>query len=148
MKDSILYGKKTDPKLALSVQLWPFFSSWRWPKSKKISSSAEKRQSLSYLNMSKWSLYLISFFGKNTITFCNIWDIFTKETGRGHNSKEQNQNLTNTILSTRFLVNFLYKSVGSNIFLFCGYRSQRTFRKIFTRIFKFAWFSWYHSYIA
>ena len=38
-------------------------------------------------------------------------------------------------------VNFLYKNVGSNIFLFCGYRSQRTFRNIFTRIFKFAWFS-------
>ena len=38
------------------------------------------------------------------------------------------------------------KNLGSNIFQFCGYRSQRTFRKILTRIFKCDWFSWYHSY--
>ena len=34
-KDSSIYGKGTDPKLAHLVQLWPLFSSWRWPKSKK-----------------------------------------------------------------------------------------------------------------
>ena len=62
LKNSSIYGKRKDAKLALWVQLWPLFSSLRWSKSKKISSIAEKRQSLSYPNMSKWSLYLLSPF--------------------------------------------------------------------------------------
>ena len=62
LKASIIYGKGTDPKLALLVQIWHLCSSWRWPKSKNIRSSAEKLQSLSYPNMSKWSLSLISLF--------------------------------------------------------------------------------------
>ena len=62
LKNSSIYGKRKDAKLALWVQLWPLFSSLRWSKSKKISSIAEKRQSLSYPNMSKWSLYLLSSF--------------------------------------------------------------------------------------
>ena len=35
LMDSSIYGKRSDPKLAFLVQLWPVFSSWRWPKSKK-----------------------------------------------------------------------------------------------------------------
>ena len=58
LKDLSIYGKGTDPKLALLVQLWPIFTSWGWPKSKKISSSVEKYQSLNHPNISKWSLYL------------------------------------------------------------------------------------------
>ena len=43
-------------------QLWHFFSSQKWPKSKEISSSAEKLQSLSYPNMLKWNICLLSPF--------------------------------------------------------------------------------------
>ena len=30
LKDSSIYGRGADPKLALLVQLWPLFFSWRW----------------------------------------------------------------------------------------------------------------------
>ena len=55
-------------------------------------------------------------------------------------SKGQNQNLTNSFSSTRFLVNFLQKNFGSNIFQFCGYISQRTFQKNFNPDFQLASF--------
>ena len=131
LKDSFIYRKGTHSKLTLLFQLWPLFSSWRWPKSKKITGSEEKLQPLSYPNMSKWSLYLISLFREKYDYFLQYLGYFYQETGRGHKSKEYNQNLTNTILSTRFLVNFLSKNFGSNIFQFCGYRSQWTFQKNF-----------------
>ena len=87
-----IYGKGTDPKLALLVQLWHIFSSWRWPKSKKISSSAGKRLPLSSPNMSKWSLYLNIYIYKyihihihtyihNTGLVFSIFGISTKKQG-------------------------------------------------------------------
>ena len=35
LKNSRLYGNNSDPKFALSVQLWLPVSAWRWPESKK-----------------------------------------------------------------------------------------------------------------
>ena len=77
-KDSSIYGKGTKPKLAHLVQLWPLFSSWRWPKSKKISSRAEKPHPFSSPNMSNEVFMSSPLSGKNAITFCNNWDIFIR----------------------------------------------------------------------
>ena len=65
LKDLSIYGKGTDPKLPLLVQLWPIFSALAWPKSKKISSSVKKLQPLCYPNISKWSLYLNIYIYKH-----------------------------------------------------------------------------------
>ena len=59
--------------------------------------------------------------GKNTITFCTIWDIFSRKQGGVQESKEQNQTLTYPISLTRFfLVHILLKKIGSNTFQFCS----------------------------
>ena len=128
LKDLSIYGKETDPNLALLVQLWPLFSSWRWPKSKIISSSAEKRQPLCYPNMTKWCPYLLSPFRENTITFCNIWNIFTRKKGGITSQTEIWQILFHPHDSWSTSCE---KKFRSNIFQFCGYRSQRTFQKNF-----------------
>ena len=112
---------------------------WRWPKSKKRSNRARKLQPLSYWNMSKSRLYLLSPFLEKYDYFLHYLGYFSQERERGHRSEEQNQNLTYPISPTRFLVNFLCKKIGSNTFQLCGYRSQK--------IFKFGCFSWYHAYI-
>ena len=76
---------------------------------------------------------------KNTITFSNIWAIFPRKQGR----------VTNQRVRIKIWQNFvnLLKNFGSNIFQFCSYRSQRTFQKNFSWIFKVGCFSWYHAYI-
>ena len=76
---------------------------------------------------------------KNTITFSNIWVIFARKQGR----------VTNQRVRIKIWPNFvnLLKNLGSNIFQFCSYRSQRTFQKNFSWIFKVGCFSWYHAYI-
>ena len=45
-------------------------------KKKYISSNVENLQSLSHPNM---SLSPLPFFEKNTISFCSVWDIFTRK---------------------------------------------------------------------
>ena len=121
-----------DRKFALLVQLWPPDFPWRWPKSKKISSSGEKLQPLVYLNMAKSRLYSSLLFRKNTIIICNIWANFARKQGR----------VTNKRVSIKIWQNFvnLLKHFGSNIFLFCSYRSQRTFQKNFNGILSLAAF--------
>ena len=86
------------------------------------------------------SLHLISPFRGNTITFCNIWDI--KETWRGYKSKGQNQrsNLRNSISSKQFLTNFPQKILVATFSSFVAIDHKSHFRKILTRIFKFACF--------
>ena len=79
--------------------------------------------------MSKSRFYFLYPFRKKCEYFLQYLGYFCQETGRGHYSKCCNQNLTNPISSTRFLVNFLSKYFGVNIFQFCGYRWQRTFQK-------------------
>ena len=79
--DSNIYGNGTDPKLALLVYFWPLFSSWRWPKLRKISSRPEKLPPLSYPNMSNEVFISSSLSRKNKIPFCNIWDIFIRKQG-------------------------------------------------------------------
>ena len=53
----------------------------------KKNSSAEKLQPLSYPNMSKWSLYLISLFREKYDYFLQYLGYFYQKTGRGHTSK-------------------------------------------------------------
>ena len=81
--------------------------------------------------MSKWSLYLVSPFWEKYDYFLQCLGCFYQETWRGHMPRGKNQNSINTVLSTWFLVNFLLKKFGSNIFQFCSYRSQRTFQNHF-----------------
>ena len=71
----------------------------------KISSDAEKLQSLGYPNMSKSRLCLFSSFQEKYEYFLHYLGYFWQETGRGHKSKGQNQNLTYAISPTGFLVN-------------------------------------------
>ena len=110
-----------------------------------LSSNAEKFHPL--IQICQNEVFISSpFFGKNTITFCNIWDIFTRK----------QDGVTNQMSRTKIWQIIFYphdswstscKKIGLNIFQFCCYRSQSTFKKNFTWIFKFDWFSWYHSYI-
>ena len=86
--------------------------------------------------MSKSRFYLLYPFRKKCEYFLQYLGYFCQETGRSHYSKCCNQNLTNPISSTRFLVNFLSKNFGVNIFQFCGYRWQRTFQKDFNADFQ------------
>ena len=132
-------------------KVWPPVSSWRWPKSKTISCSEEKRrQPLGHSNMSKSRLYISSpLFGKNTNYFLHYLGYFWQETGRviiqrvffwtGQNG--QNQSLTQPISPAckRILVPTL------SSFSAIGHKGH--FRKILTQIFKFGCFFWYHAYI-
>ena len=79
--------KRDGPKVCTLIQLWPLVSPWRWRKSKKISISGEKLQSLDYPNMSKLRLYHLSLFQKNMITFCIVRAIFTRKQGRVTNQR-------------------------------------------------------------
>ena len=147
MKDSSIYRKRADPKLALLVQLWPFFSSWRWPKSKKMSGSAEKLHPWNYPNMSKWSLYPSPLSWKNTITFCNIWDIFTRKQGRVTSQKSSTK-IWQILFHPHDSWSTFYKKILVQIFSsFETIYRKGHIRKILTQIFKFAWLFWYDSYI-
>ena len=120
--------KRDGPKVSTFGPTLTLFSSWRWPKSKKISSSAEKFQSLSYPNMSKKSLYLISIFRESYWLLSAIFGIFLPGNRVGSQVKG--------IESKYYFIHRIpgqlpVKKFGSNIFQFCGYRSQRTFQKIF-----------------
>ena len=123
--------KRDGPKLSTFGPTLTLLSSWKLAKIKKVSNSADKLQPLSYPNMSKWNLYLLSPFWEKCNYFLQYLKYFYQEKGRCHKSKGLNENLTNTFSSTRFLDNFLQKKFGSNIFQFCGYRSERTFQKNF-----------------
>ena len=57
-------------------------------KIEKISSSAGNLQPLSYPNMLKWSLYLLSTFWEKYDYFFQYLGYIYHETGRGHKSKE------------------------------------------------------------
>ena len=85
------------------------------------------------------SLSPLPFPGKTQLLFCNIWAFFARKRGR----------VTNQRVRIKIWQNFvnLYKHFGFNIFQFCSYRSQRTFRKNFNWIFKFGCYSWYQAYV-
>ena len=85
----------------------------------------EKLQPSSYPNMLKWSLYLLSPSGKNAITFCNIWDIFTRKQGE---VKSQMGRIK--IWQILFHPHDSWStSCKKTLVQICGYRSQRTFLK-------------------
>ena len=76
LKDSSIYGKDTDPKLALLVELWLLFSSWRWPKLKKNKQQCGKTSAIElskYVKMK--SLSPLPFLGKIPSLFA-IFGIF------------------------------------------------------------------------
>ena len=82
--------------------------------------------------MSKWRPYLLSLFsGKNTITFCNIWDILARKKG-GVTSQRGRIKIWQIPFHPHYSWwNFCKKKFGSNVSQFCGYRSHRTFQRNF-----------------
>ena len=118
-----------------TLQFWSNFnfpvSPRSWPKSKNYILLQKNFQPLSYPNISKSRLYLLSSFIERYDYLLPYLGYFWQDTGRDQESKSQNQNLTYLIPPTWFLVNFLKKNFGSSTFQFCGYRSQRTFQKNF-----------------
>ena len=72
-----------------------------------------------------------SLSGKNMITICNIWAIFARKQG-GVTSQRVRIKIWQILFHPHFLVNFLLKKkIDSDIFYFCGYKSQSTFQKSF-----------------
>ena len=154
-----IYGKGTDPKLALLVQLWPIFSSWRGPKSIKITSSAEKLKPLSHPNMSKWSLHLNIYIHKyihiHIRTYIHntrlVFAIFgmclpgnrVGSQVRGVKSKFDKYYFIHTINGHLPVQKIWFKYFP----VFAAINHKGHFRKVLTGIFKFGWFSWYNSYI-
>ena len=146
LKGSSFYRKGIHPNLALwtlNSALNPV-SLWRWPKSKKTSSIAEKLQPLDYPNMSKSKVYLLppfrerydyflQYFPRNRPGFrinfrIKIWQVLFHPHGSWSNFCKRN--LTPTFST------------------FTGYIDHKgNFQKILTRIFRFGCFSWYHVYI-
>ena len=154
-----IYGKGTDPKLALLVQLWPIFSSWRGPKSIKITSSAEKLKPLSHPNMSKWSLHLNIYIHKHIHIHIRTYIHNTRlvfaifgmclpgnrvgSQVRGVKSKFDKYYFIHTINGHLPVQKIWFKYFP----VFAAINHKGHFRKVLTGIFKFGWFSWYNSYI-
>ena len=128
-----------DSMLAFLFQLWPLFSLWRWPKSKKISSKAEN-WAIELSNYVKTkSLSPLPFPGKIQLLFA-LFGIF----------------LPGIMAESKF------KGVGSKFdkyYFIHTIPGQLLVRKIWFKYFpvlrleipqrfKFGWFSWYHSYIS
>ena len=146
-KNSNFYRNERYPKFTRLVQLSLPFSPWRWPKSKKLNICRRKFSHRALQILQNQSPISSQLFRKNTISFCSILVIFYQKQRRGHKLKAQNQNLSYTVLSTRFLIMFLSKNFVPSTFQFCGYRCQRSFFLILPQIFKFGCFSGYHAHI-
>ena len=74
------------------------------------------------------SLSILPFPGKIRLLFA-IFGIFLAGNRAGSQVKGVESKFEK--YATRFLVSFLSKKFGSNIFQFCGYRSQKTFQESF-----------------
>ena len=98
-----------------------------------------KEEVVAWKNHSHWAIKICQNEGstfsplseKNTITFCTIQVFFGLKQG---GVTSQRVGITHTIPGQ-----LLVKKLGYNTFPFRGYRSQR--------VFKFGYFSWYHTYI-
>ena len=88
-----------------------------------------------------------SFSGKNTITFCNIWAILPRRRAGPQVKGLENLSLTKPILFTQFLSTSYKKYLVPTFFSFAAVDHKVHFRKFLTRIFRFDYFSWYHTYI-
>ena len=101
----------------------------------------EKLQPLSYPKMSKWSLYLLTLSGKNTITSCNIWDIFIRKQGRV-TSQGGRTKISQLLFHPQDSWSTSCKKILVQIFYSLRYISQRTFQKNFGPDFQIWLFFW------
>ena len=116
----------------------------------------EKKSAVVRKNFSHWAIQICqsevfissSFSRKNTITFCNIWDIFTRKQD-GVTSQRSRIKILQMIFHPHDSWSSSCKKNLVQIFSsFAALDHKGRFRKILTRIFKFGWFSWYHTYIV
>ena len=107
--------KKVGPKVSIFGPTLTRLFLLKMAKIEKISSSSEELQSLSYPNMLKESVHLLSPFPEK-------WDYFLKYLG--YFSKFDKYYFIHTIPGQLPVKKFWFK-----YFQFCGYRSQRTFQK-------------------
>ena len=130
-KNSNFYRNERYPKFTRLVQLSLPFSPWRWPKSKKLNICRRKFSHRALQILQNQSPISSQLFRKNMISFCSILIIFYQKERRGHKLKAQNQNLTYTVLSTRFLIIFLSKNFVPSTFQFAAIGAKGRFFKFY-----------------
>ena len=81
--------------------------------------------------------YLFSSFRKKRIFFfCTFWAVFGWKKGFGQRPKGHSQNLTQSMFSTHFVVNWESKDFGSSTSQFLSHWSETSFQKNFILVFQ------------
>ena len=107
----------------------------KWCKEKKKKKKKKFGHWLSIYVKSK--PYLFSSFRKKRIFFfCTFWAVFGWKKGFGQRPKGHSQNLTQSMFSTHFVVNWESKDFGSSTSQFLSHWSETSFQKNFILVFQ------------